>query len=176
MKIRSLSHVGLTVSNFEKAVKWYYDMFGFRLISEQVLQEEQVNNLYPLYKLKNTEIHLGFLRAPKGGVVEIFEFSNSLPEEQVIWNKPGLTHMTYDVKNIKKWYNELKRKGVEFFSEPQQTDGTEWVFLKDPDGNLIELIDLKANYGVIRILGGIAGKVMAKGKFKKYYLGEKNER
>ncbi|MCM1991185.1 VOC family protein [Oceanirhabdus seepicola] len=170
MKIRSINHVGLTVSNFEKAVKWYSTMFGFKLISEQTLSEDEVEQLYPLYKLHNTSIRLGFLRAPKGGILEIFEFNTTSPSSHVIWNKPGCTHFTLDVKNISKWYKSLKARGIFFFMEPQQTDGTDWVFLKDPDGNLIELIDLKINYPIIQILGGLVGNLMAKGKFKKYYM------
>lgn len=169
MKIKSLSHVGITVSNFESAVKFYSETFGFKLISEQILNKEQVNELYSLYELKDTTIRLGFLRAPKGGVIEIFEFHPSLPAKNIIWNKPGLTHFTLDVKNVNKWYHSLEKKGIYFYSEPQNTDGTEWVFMKDPDGNLIELIDLKFNYTIIRILGGIAGSIMKKSKFKNYY-------
>ncbi|MCT4687235.1 VOC family protein [Vallitalea sp.] len=105
MKIRSLSHVGITVSNFEDAVDFYSRTFGF-------------------------------LRAPKGGVVEIFEFFPSVPSQHPVWNKPGPTHFTLDVKNVKQWYNVLKAKGITFLCEPQNTDGTEWVFMKDPDGNL----------------------------------------
>ncbi|WBW94872.1 VOC family protein [Oceanirhabdus sp. W0125-5] len=172
MKIRSISHVGLTVSNFEKAVKWYSTMFGFKLISEQTLSTKEVEELYPLYKLHNTSIRFGFLRVPKGGVLEIFEFNNPSPSSHVEWNKPGYTHFTLDVKNIPKWYKNLKSKGVFFFMEPQKTEGTDWIFLKDPDGNLIELIDLKINYPIIRILGGLLGNIMAKGKFKKYYMEE----
>lgn len=174
MKIRSVSHAGLTVSNFEEAVKWYSEMFGFKLISEQVISKEQAEELYDLYKLKNTAVRLGFLRSPKGGVIEIFEFSSCLPPEHTVWNKPGPTHIALDVRNLDKWYTTLKNKGVEFFSEPQATSGSDWVFLKDPDGNLIELIDLKYNYYVIRWIGGIVGKLMAKGKFKNYYSGDYN--
>ncbi|NDI34980.1 VOC family protein [Chengkuizengella sediminis] len=170
MKIKSISHVGLTVSNFEQAVKWYSDFFGFKLISEQTLDKKQVDKLYPLYHLHDTTIRLGFLRGPKSGIIEIFEFSNTLPTEHIIWNKIGATHITLDVKNVHKWYQHLKSRGIHFFSEPQTTAGTDWVFLKDPDGNLIELIDLKANYTIIRLVGNIAGKMMAKGKYKKYYL------
>ncbi|MCT4597136.1 MAG: VOC family protein [Vallitalea sp.] len=169
MKIKSLSHVGLTVSNFESAVKFYSETFGFKLISEQLLDKDQVNELYNLYGLKDTKIRLGFLRAPKGGVIEIFEFYPSLQAKNTIWNKPGLTHFTLDVNNVNKWYRRLKEKGIYFYSEPQNTDGTDWVFMKDPDGNLIELIDLKINYTIIRILGGIAGSIMKKSKFKSYY-------
>lgn len=176
MKVKSFSHVGLTVSNFEKAVKFYSDTFGFKLISEQILGKEQVETLYPLYKLHNTTVRLGFLRAPKGGVVEIFEFSPTISSEHPVWNKPGLTHFTLDIKNIKKWYETLSAKGIHFFSEPQVTDGNEWVFLKDPDGNLIELIDLKMNYLIIRLIGGIVGNIFAKTKFKKYYSEAKHDR
>lgn len=169
MKIRSLSHVGLTVSNFENAVKWYHEIFGFLLIAEQVLEEIQVEKLYSLYKLHDTKVRFGFLRAPKGGVVEIFEFTPALEKENVCWNKPGITHITMDVKNVWFWYEKLKGKGVKFFSEPQNTEGNEWVFLEDPDGNLIELIDLKSNYTIIRVLGGVVGKILKRKGFKKYY-------
>lgn len=175
MKIKSLSHVGLTVSNFEKAVKFYSDIFVFKLISEQTLDKEQVELLYPLYKLHDLTVRLGFLRAPKGGVVEIFEFSNTKSSEHPIWNKPGLTHFTIDVNNVSKWYEKLSAKGIHFFSKPQVTDGNEWVFLKDPDGNLIELIDLKMNYTIIRLIGGVVGNIFAKSKFKKYYLEAEND-
>ncbi len=169
MKVRSLSHGGLTVNNFEESVKWYHETFGCYLISEQYLTKEQVKDLEELYGVKDTEVRLGFLRFPKGGVIEIFQFSPPGEKENMIWNKPGPTHLTLDVKHIHKWYNELLEKGIHFFSEPQVTDGNEWVFLKDPDGNLIELIDLKFNYLAIRLLGGIIGKTMKKGKFKEYY-------
>ncbi|MCT4544377.1 MAG: VOC family protein [Vallitalea sp.] len=169
MKIRSLSHVGLTVSNFENTVKFYSKTFGFKLISEQTLAKEQVNELYNLYKLKDTKVHFGFLRAPKGGVIEIFEFTPSLPSNHPVWNKPGATHFALDVHNVSKWYNSLIDRSITFLCNPQSTDGTDWVFMKDPDGNLIELIDLKMNYSIIRLLGGLAGNIMAKTKFKNYY-------
>ena len=170
MRIKSLSHVGITVTDFAAAVKWYHEKFGFWLVSEQELAKEQISELQELYQVKDAAVRLGFLRAPGGGVVEIFEFNPSLPGEKTIWNKPGVTHLTLDVKNVHRWYVHLKTQGVSFFSAPQITDGNEWVFLQDPDGNLIELIDLKINYPLIRIFGGIAGKIMAKRNFKKYYL------
>lgn len=169
MRVKSLSHVGLTVSNFEKAVDFYSKKFGFRLINEQILEKEQVDTLYELYELKYTQVRLGFLRAPKGAIVEIFEFNPGLPAERTIWNKPGPTHFTLDVHNVQKWYRRLSKEGIRFFSEPQNTNGTDWVFLQDPDGNLIELIDLKFNYMVIRLLGGLVGYIMSKFSFKKYY-------
>lgn len=174
MKIKSVSHVGVTVTDFEKSVKWYHDHFGFKLISEQVLDKKLVKELWPLYQVEDSSVRLGFLRAPKGHVIEIFEFSNKKKGKLHEWNIPGPSHFTLDVKNVPKWYKTHKNN-LNFVIEPQVTDGNHWVFLKDPDGNLIELIDLKMNYFIIRVLGGIAGSVMKRTNYKKYYKEQVHE-
>jgi len=170
MKIKSLSHVGLTVADFASAVKWYHDQFGFLLVDDSVLSVEQVNNLKELYGMDNTEIRLGFLRAPGGGIIEIFEFEKKADAEKVKWNRPGPTHITLDVKNVEKWYDKLKAADIEFFSKPQTTKGADWVFLKDPDGNLIELIDMKMNNNIIKsFIGAMAALFFKKFKYSELY-------
>lgn len=170
MKIQSFSHVGITVKNFSKAVRWYDEVLGLTLISELELSKEKIQLLKTLYNLpQGTTVKLGFLRSPKGGVVEIFEFSKTLPVQHS-WNRPGATHFALDVKNIKKWYSHLqKRKDIVLLCEPQNTKGNEWFFFRDPDGNLIELIDLKLNYFAIRYLGWIVHLVMRNFVFRNYY-------
>ena len=171
MRIKSLSHVGLTVTDFSDSVKWYHNMFGYSLIDDSTLHPEQVTKLKDLYGIENVGIKLGFLRAPGGGVIEIFEFEKKERAEPVKWNRPGPTHITLDVKNVHKWYEGLKEKGVFFYSEPQTTKGTDWVFLKDPDGNLIELIDMKMNNMVIKsFIGAIAAFIFKKNKYRHYYI------
>jgi len=158
----------LTVTNFESAVSWYHKHFGFVLISEKVLDKKTVTELWPLYQVANTTVRLGFLRAPGGQVLEIFEFSNQVKDPRQVWNAPGVTHFTLDVKHVHQWVSQ-NRGILNFIIEPQTTDGNDWVFLRDPDGNLIELIDLKMNYHIIRKLGGIVGAVMKKTIYKRYY-------
>lgn len=170
MKVKSLSHVGITVSDFKKSVQWYEKYFGFGLISESAFTEKTVKSLKDLYQTEHGTLKLGFLRMPKGGVVEVFEFSHQGEKVPLNWNRPGVTHFTLDVKNVKGWYEKYKND-INFMSAPQSTDGNDWVFLKDPDGNLIELIDLKFNYFLIRRLGAIAGYFMKKTQFKHYYEG-----
>jgi len=161
--------VGLTVVDFGKAVKWYWEMFRFPLIAEEEMNEKEVEELYSLYNLKNTKRKLGFLRAPKGGVIEIFQFTPALPPEKVCWNRIGPNHLTIDVRNVKKWYKKLSEKGVKFLCDVQKSNGADWVFLEDPDGNMIELIDLKFNYYAIRYLGGIAAPIIRRLQFMHYY-------
>lgn len=171
MRIKSLSHAGLTVKSFDKAVKWWWDVFRFPLISESSMNSDQLYEMKKLYNLKKgISVRFGFLRIPKGGVLEIFEFSES-EEFSHCWNRTGCpTHATLDATNIKGWYKKLqKRDDVEILCEPTLKDGAWWFFFRDPDGNLIELIDLGFNYFAIHVLGRIAGFFMRKGKFKNYY-------
>jgi catechol 2,3-dioxygenase-like lactoylglutathione lyase family enzyme len=169
VRVKSLSHVGITVKNFDKAVKWYWDVFKMPLIAEDSMPAEKLDQMKTLYNLDGVGVRFGFLRAPGGCVVEIFEFTKTAEFDHA-WNRPGTTHFTLDVKNVKKWYKMLEDRGdVELLCEPQNTDGNEWFFFRDPDGNLIELIDLKFNYFAIRRLGKLLGFIMRKGMFKKYY-------
>ena len=60
------------------------------------------------------------------------------------WNRVGLTHFSLNVRNTHKWHDYLKRKGVTIVSEPAKSpNGGQWFFfVKDCDGNLIEMMDL----------------------------------
>lgn len=176
MKIKSLNHVGITVSDFEKAVRWYWDVFRMPLLSVDSMKADKLNKMQKLYGLKDVGVKFGFLRCPKGGVVEIFEFTHTEPMNHC-WNRPGTTHFTLDVKNVKKWYDFLKqRNDVEILCEPQNTNGNEWFFFRDPDGNLIELMDLKLNYILVRYLGKLVGFVFRKTSMKEFYRGSGTEK
>ncbi len=169
MKALSICHAGLTVSDFGAAVRWYHETFGFLLISEDVLEPADTKNLFPLYKVEGARVRMGFLRAPGGSVLEIFEFSPKAPFENTRWNAPGFTHIALNVKNVARWYQELTARGIRFVTPPNRTGDVDWVFLEDPDGNLVELIDLKVKRPAIRLVGSILGSILRRGAFSKYY-------
>ena len=87
----------------------------------------------------------------------------------VAWNAPGFTHAALDVSGLGPWIEGLGRKGVEFVTPAQRTGNVDWAFLRDPDGNLVELIDLKASRPALRLVGGLLGLLYKRGKFAAYY-------
>lgn len=171
MKARSICHAGLTVSDFGAAVRWYHDTFGFLLVSEDVLEPERTKELFPLYGVEGARVRMGFLRAPGGSVLEIFEFSPKAPAREPIWNAPGFTHVALNVRNVARWREALSARGVAFVTPPNRTGDVDWIFLKDPDGNLVELIDLKAARPAIKLVGALLGSALKRGKFSSYYSG-----
>ena len=113
---------------------------------------------------------IGWIRVPGGGVLEIFEFTPQLPARIVPWHGVGLTHISFNVRNLQRWYDYLVSKGVECVSRPERSPrGHSFFFAKDFDGNLIELMDLGHMYYVLGWLGPLGGWLFRRGMYKQYY-------
>lgn len=168
--VHGLQHTGVTVTDFEAAVKWYHDTLGFLLVSELWIDDEKARSLAPLYGRDDLQIRLGFMRSQSGVVLEIFEFDPAEPPEPIPWNRNGYTHIALSVRNVRAVMDELERRGVEFLlPEPEFAGGAHWNFFRDPDGNLIEIIDFHANRLPLHYLGGIVGRIFKRGKWERYY-------
>ena len=108
---------------------------------------------------------------PGGAVLEIFEFQPQLPARAVPWNGVGLTHISFNVRNLAKWHDYLTGMGVECVSRPERSPrGHSFFFAKDFDGNLIELMDLGYMSHVLDWLGPLGGWIFRRGMYRQYYL------
>lgn len=169
MKARSFSHAGLTVSDFNAAVKFYWDVFGCPLVGVADTPAERVRSFFGV-AAEAPRCKIGWLRAPGGAVLEIFEFQPHEPPIGVPWNRVGLTHIAFNVRNTQRWHDYLTRKGVECVSAPERSPrGHTFFFAKDPDGNLIELMDLGYMHHVLAWLGPLGGLLFRRGMYKRYY-------
>ena len=169
MKARSFSHAGLTVSDFNAAVKFYWDVFGCPLVGVADTPAERVRSFFGV-AADAPRCKIGWLRAPGGAVLEIFEFQPHEPPIGVPWNRVGLTHIAFNVRNTQRWHDYLTRKGVECVSAPERSPrGHTFFFAKDPDGNLIELMDLGYMHHVLAWLGPLGGLLFRRGMYKRYY-------
>ena len=139
-------HVGLTVSDIDKTIEFYEKYFGFELRRRGVFSEGFIGALPQFYRQKKgVYAENAFISSPNGIVLELFRFSDILPGEEAVWNKPSYHHICLKVPSVQKVYEELIKEGVEFCFPPRvkgdPKNNEYWVFLKDPDGNLIELQD-----------------------------------
>jgi catechol 2,3-dioxygenase-like lactoylglutathione lyase family enzyme len=177
LKARSFSHVGITVSDFNRAVKFYWDVFGCPLVGVADTPSERVRSFFQVPADPSTSLgagapacRIGWIRVPGGGVLEIFEFQPQQPPVPVPWNRVGLTHISLNVRNLQRWYDYLVSKGVECVSRPERSPrGHSFFFARDFDGNLIELMDLGYMYYVLGWLGPLGGWLFRRGMYKKYY-------
>lgn len=169
MKVRSFSHTGITVSDFNAAVKFYWDVFGCPLVGVSDAPAERVRGFFGV-DADAPSCKIGWLRVPGGAVIEIFGFDPQQPPIDVRWNRVGLTHICFNVRNTQRWYDYLVGKGVECLGPPERSPrGHTLFFARDPDGNLIELTDLRHMYYVLAWLGPLGGLLFRRGMYRKYY-------
>jgi len=169
MRARSFSHTGVTVSDFNRAVKFWWEVFGCPLVGVSEAPGDRVSGFFGVTDVEGT-CRIGWVRIPGGAVIEIFHFEPKQPGAPVVWNRIGLTHICLNVRGIRKWHGYLKGKGLEIVSPPEQSPRGHWLFfVKDFDGNLIEITDLGYMYHVLNWLGPLGGWVFRRGMYKKYY-------
>jgi catechol 2,3-dioxygenase-like lactoylglutathione lyase family enzyme len=169
MRVRSFSHVAITVSDFNGAVRFYWDVFGAPVVGVSDTPSERVRTFFGVDAPEPT-CKIGWIRVPGGATIEIFEFRPCEPAQDVVWNRLGPTHISFNVHDTDRWHRYLVDKGVEIVSPPERSPhGHTFFFAKDPDGNLIELIDNKHMRAVLRWLGPLGGVVFRHTMYKQYY-------
>lgn len=179
MRVRSFSHCGITVSSFNRAVQFYWEVFGCPLVGVADTPPERVRTFFGVDPDAESgadkefpRCKIGWIRVPGGAVLEIFEFQPQLSPVMISWNRVGLTHISFNVRNTRRWYNYLRSKGVECVSEPERSPrGHTFFFARDFDGNLIELMDLGYMHNVLQWLGPLGGWIFRHRMYKQYYDG-----
>ena len=170
MKVRSFSHTGITVSDFNAAVKFYWEVFGCPLVGVSDAPVERVRGFFDV-DAEAPSCKIGWLRVPGGAVIEIFGFEPQQAPIDVPWNRVGLTHICFNVRDTQRWYDHLVARGVECLGPPERSPrGHTLFFVKDPDGNLIELTDLRFMYHVLGWLGPLGGLLFRHGMYRQYYV------
>ena len=172
MKVRDFSHAGITVSDFNRAVRFYWDVFGCPLVGVADTPSERVRTFFGVEADQPT-CKIGWIRVPGGATIEIFEFQPQQPPVEIPWNRVGLTHIAFNVRNTQKWHAYLVSKGVDCLGHPEKSPrGHTFFFCRDMDGNLIEIMDLGHMYHVLKWLGPLGGFLFRRGMYRQYYAGK----
>jgi len=169
VRVRSFSHVAITVADFNRSVRFYWDVFGAPVVGVSDTPTERVRGFFGVDAPEPT-CKIGWIRVPGGATIEVFEFVPHEPPVDVVWNRQGITHLSFNVHNTARWHDYLVGKGVEIVCPPEQSPhGHTFFFVKDPDGNLIELIDNKHMRPILKWLGPLGGVVFRHSLYKRYY-------
>lgn len=125
MKLSSVHHIAIIVSDIEKAREFYIKKLGFEVIRENYRKERDD------WKMD--------LRVDEHTELEIFAEKN--PPKRV--NRPeacGLRHLAFRVESVEETVKELAEMDIE--CEPLRTDsytGEKMTFFFDPDGLPLEI-------------------------------------
>lgn len=164
MRINGLSQVGMTVKDLRRSLRFYTKILGFPILSIKELPSGVIEKVYGLKD--DTKVKFALLRTKWGTMIEIFELPNLRNKSKTDSNRPAMTHIALDVGSVKRAKKRLVKAGIDIISGPLKVEGTEVLFLKDPDGHLIELIDLGILYYVNRYIGSFVGRIITLTKYR----------
>jgi catechol 2,3-dioxygenase-like lactoylglutathione lyase family enzyme len=145
-EIAGVHHVALGVKNLEAMKSFYKGVLGFKTgpmespAAPQAVMSEITRGVTPVFAASMLSQDAG------GIIVEFIHMITPVPRtirQDFCYGDIGVNKMTIAVSDVKKVYRELKNK-VNFCSSPRSVelpgDGTyNFVYCKDPEGNLIEL-------------------------------------
>lgn len=140
--IKAIRHVGVVVSNLEKALSLWRDILGFTVIRQMEEAGAHVDAMMGLSGVRVTTVKLA---AKDGSMVELLKF-HSHPDKDAWTGTPfstGITHIALTVGDMDKAVREMKNAGVRFPADPQLSpDGkVKVIYASAPDGLLLELVE-----------------------------------
>jgi catechol 2,3-dioxygenase-like lactoylglutathione lyase family enzyme len=140
--IEGLNHIGMSVSNLERSLTFYRELFGMEVVIHKPFEGQVHENIIGLPGARGRValLRLGTLQ------LELFEFDYPLAKPGDP-NRPacdhGITHFCIQVRDIHGEYERLKTAGVRFHCPPQTYQGRVIAtYGRDPDGNIFELLEL----------------------------------
>ena len=117
--IKRIKFLGIPVKDQDRALRFYTEKLGFRILTDQQFSEKQ---RWIELSIPGAETGLA-LFTPEGHEDRIGAFINT----------------SWEVDNVEKTYEELVAKGVQFVAPPQKQPWGTSVVLKNSEGNQIVL-------------------------------------
>ncbi|MBR2782386.1 MAG: VOC family protein [Oscillospiraceae bacterium] len=145
MKCKGFGHLAINVSNLEQAMDFYCGLLGMKPLFEiripSDIAERQPDS--PFASLAG-KVSIQYLQFPDGTLLELF---HPRPETDLNsggpnYDKLGFVHLSIVVDDLQAWAAYLQEHGVPLDSAIRMgPDRTYTLWIKDPDGNRIELME-----------------------------------
>ncbi len=120
-----LLHTCLNVSDLETSIEFYTHHLGLQLEGRR--------------EVKQNNAEIAFLKDKDGAAIELTHWR----DKETLMEGDNFDHIAFGVEDLNATVRELKGKGVTIAMEPFSLQGStsKIAFIKDPDGNWLELIE-----------------------------------
>lgn len=140
------AHTNIVSKNWKVLADFYIKTFNCKIVPPIRKQSgEWLEKGTGLKKAKLEGVHLllpGY--GEKGPTNEIYQYETFQDQKHISPNKRGFSHIAFEVYNVEKVLETLKKNGGKEFGEitKRKVDDVgelTFVYARDPEGNLIEL-------------------------------------
>lgn len=145
-------HVGLSVADVERAASFYVDVFDADWLVKPITMGPPDAAAF-MNGPEGTSFKLAMVAFPGGTFVELFEFQG---EEKPDWlrdNAGQMPHMGIQVSNVEQALAAAESRGAKrLWPDIMEYGAAQVMYMHDPDGNTIELIDVPTSTLVADVL------------------------
>ena len=120
-------HTCLNVSDLDRSIKFYTENLGLKFVSRR--------------EIKQNNAEIAFLKDEGCGAIELTNWR----DKKTLTEGDNFDHIAFGVDEVEATIKQLREKGVTIAMEPYSLQGSssKIAFIKDPDGNWLELIQMK---------------------------------
>jgi catechol 2,3-dioxygenase-like lactoylglutathione lyase family enzyme len=141
---RTTADLGVVAANIEKTTQFYTQALGFTKVSKFEVSDQMAGNT-GLTDFKPFQVHVFALsKEPSATRLKIMQIpgdGSKTVDNRYIGSSLGFRYLTLHVSDLTKAMERLKRNGVSPAKPPYRLPtGEHLILVRDPDGNLIELI------------------------------------
>ena len=143
MGLTSINHTSFTVSNAKAIAEWYREILDFTILSDETRPRDYSEKVTGI---AGADLRIIYIRGGEYNI-ELVEYVGA-PGVRIdtATNNVGSAHIAYNVNDLNGMYEALAPRGVKFVSPPVPVTqgpnkGGFVVYLEDPDGNTLELIE-----------------------------------
>jgi catechol 2,3-dioxygenase-like lactoylglutathione lyase family enzyme len=147
MTVTRIDHVGITVSDVDRALGFYRDLLGLRLIADSTVAEPEVAELLGL--ASPVQLRIADLDSGDGRIIELLEYVQPRGRRIAFESSDVATaHIAFTVDDLAAVRERLLDAGATIvsrrpitISEPGGSfDGAICLYVRDPDGVILELV------------------------------------
>lgn len=146
--VGQIYHVGLTVTDMDRSLRFYRDVLGLTFQGELVMHGPEADALFQRPNCTARVAYLNGSNDISAPPVELIQFLNK-PASNVTPDlfQTSISELCFWVDDIEAVYHNLLNHGVDCLSAPQVFDFTaqgfgksKALYFKDPDGIILELM------------------------------------
>ena len=143
-RILAADHTGITVSNLERSLAFWRDVLGFEFSHRAHQTGEMASEITGV---PGAELSLAVVKAP-GHKIEMLEYHAPADRKVTSTSRPcdvGSVHIALIVDNLDAVLQKIAASGWKAHGKPQALTvgpnaGKRVIYVRDPDGNTIELM------------------------------------
>lgn len=146
---RPINHVAVSVDDIEAVTKWYNDVLGFQVIGGKIahIKRSETPNapIFAIYGTSLREVKLAYMATGNGVGFEVFQFVDPVFKKNEVdfeYNRGGFFHVCVTDAHPRALAEKIVGAGGGRVGERVVlTGGVACVYVKDPWGNVLEVLD-----------------------------------